>query len=67
MGKWIKCSERMLPGNGYTDKEFLVYETLNNAVQHDYYIVPDDVRKPFWNRLLPTGCRYPSRRKCDVQ
>lgn len=48
MGKWIKCSE-MLPGNGCTDKEFLVYETLNNAVQHDYYIVPDDGRKPFWN------------------
>lgn len=23
MGEWIKCSE-MLPGNGYTDKEFLM-------------------------------------------
>lgn len=48
MSQWIKCSE-MLPGNGSTDKEFLVYETLNNAVQHDYYIVPDDGRKSFWN------------------
>lgn len=48
MSQWIKCSE-MLPGNGSTDKELLVYETLNNAVQHDYYIAPDDERKPFWN------------------
>lgn len=48
MSKWLKCSE-VLPGNGSPDKEFLIYETLNDAVQHDYYIVPDDGRKSFWN------------------
>lgn len=48
MNKWIKCSD-MLPGNRSDGREFLVYETLNNAVQHDYYIVPDDGRASFWN------------------
>ncbi|UXE05744.1 hypothetical protein [Salmonella phage GSP003] len=38
-----------LPVNKGLKKDYLVYEVLNNAVQHDYYIVPDDGRKPFWN------------------
>lgn len=44
---WIKCSERIPECRG----EFLVYEVLNNRVQHDYWI-PDDcaaLEIGFWN------------------
>lgn len=44
---WIKCSDRMPDASG----EFSVYETLNNRVQHDYW-VPDDCAAlglGFWN------------------
>lgn len=44
---WIECSERIPESKG----EFAVYETLNNRVQHDYW-VPDDCAaqgKGFWN------------------
>ena len=47
---WIPVSER-LPEQSQLGSavEYLVYETLNNKVQHDYYIVPDDGKSPFWN------------------
>jgi len=34
MSEWIKCTD-MLPD---TEGEFIVYETLNNRVQHDYWM-----------------------------
>lgn len=50
-GKWIPVSERM-PENKPGSYEYLVFETLNNRVNHDYWNVPsegDDAFTPFWN------------------
>nr|WP_179134152.1 DUF551 domain-containing protein [Klebsiella pneumoniae] len=50
-GKWIPVSER-LPENKPGSYEYLVFETLNNRVNHDYWNVPDkgdDAFTPFWN------------------
>jgi hypothetical protein len=50
-GKWIPVSERM-PENNPGSYEYLVFETLNNRVNHDYWNVPDkgdDEFTPFWN------------------
>lgn len=50
-GKWIPVSERM-PENKPGCYEYLVFETLNNRVNHDYWNVPDkcdDAFTPFWN------------------
>lgn len=49
---WVACSER-LPENKPGSYEYLVFEGLNNRVQHDYWNVPDagdDCQfTPFWN------------------
>ena len=49
---WVACSER-LPENKPGSYEYLVFEGLNNRVQHDYWNVPDagDYCQftPFWN------------------
>lgn len=49
---WVACSERM-PENKPGSYEYLVFEVLNNRVQHDYWNVPDagdDCQfTPFWN------------------
>ncbi|MEL0413651.1 DUF551 domain-containing protein [Klebsiella oxytoca] len=48
---WIPVSERM-PENNPGCYEYLVFETLNNQVNHDYWNVPDrgdDAFTPFWN------------------
>ncbi|ELY2036755.1 DUF551 domain-containing protein [Enterobacter hormaechei] len=49
---WVACSER-LPENKPGSYEYLVFETLNNGVHHDYWNVPDkgdDCQfTPFWN------------------
>jgi len=49
---WVACSER-LPENKPGSYEYLVFEDLNNRVQHDYWNVPDagdDCQfTPFWN------------------
>lgn len=48
---WIPVSERM-PENKPGCYEYLVFETLNNRVNHDYWNVPDkgdDAFTPFWN------------------
>lgn len=50
-GKWIPVSERM-PENKPGCYKYLVFETLNNRVNHDYWNVPDkgdDAFTPFWN------------------
>lgn len=48
---WIPCSERMPPIIADTCIEYLVYESLNNRVQHDYWNVPEDKERfqAFWN------------------
>ncbi|EPC6068886.1 DUF551 domain-containing protein [Enterobacter hormaechei] len=48
---WVACSERMPPRTPDTSIEYLVYETLNNRVQHDYWNVPDGNKsfQAFWN------------------
>ena len=49
--RWIPVSERM-PENKPGSYEYLVFETLNNRVNHDYWNVPDkgdDAFSPFWN------------------
>ena len=50
-GKWIPVSERMPPRIPGTSIEYLVYETLNDNVQHDYWNVPEGNRscQAFWN------------------
>ena len=48
---WIPVSERM-PEDKPGCYEYLVFETLNNRVAHDYWNVPDkgdDAFTPFWN------------------
>lgn len=49
---WVACSERM-PENKPGSYEYLVFESLNNGVHHDYWNVPDvgdDCQfTPFWN------------------
>lgn len=50
-GKWIPVSERM-PENKPGCYKYLVFETLNNRVNHDYWNVPDkgdEEFAPFWN------------------
>ncbi|HED1766459.1 TPA: DUF551 domain-containing protein [Klebsiella pneumoniae] len=50
-GKWIPVSEQM-PENKPGSCEYLVFETLNNQVNHDYWNAPDkgdDAFTPFWN------------------
>ncbi|WP_347113348.1 DUF551 domain-containing protein [Leclercia sp. S52] len=48
---WIPCSERMPPRIQDTSIEYLVYETLNNRVSHDYWSVPEGNKscQAFWN------------------
>lgn len=38
---WVACSERM-PDSKPGSHEYLVYETLNHRVQHDYWNTPDN-------------------------
>lgn len=50
-GKWIPVREQM-PESKPGSYEYLVFETLNNRVNHDYWNAPDkgdDAFTPFWN------------------
>lgn len=50
-GKWIPVSEQM-PENKPGCHKYLVFETLNNRVNYDYWNVPDkgdEAFTPFWN------------------
>lgn len=47
-GGWLSVDDA-LPSSDHPSKEYIVYETLNNKVQHDYYMVPEDGSPPFWN------------------
>ncbi|WP_158783709.1 DUF551 domain-containing protein [Pantoea sp. BAV 3049] len=42
--KWIKCSDELPQFEG----EYIVYETLNNRVAHDYWMEPEPA-EGFWN------------------
>ncbi|MBW5868607.1 DUF551 domain-containing protein [Yersinia enterocolitica] len=44
---WIKCIDQMPTDSS----EFLVYETMNNKVQHDYWVSDDAAAlgRGFWN------------------
>ena len=50
LGEWIPVSER-LPENKPGVYEYLVFETLNGCVNHDYWNVPGAGEEftPFWN------------------
>lgn len=50
-GGWISCSERMPEKTPDSSVEYLVYETLNDRVAHDYFNVPEGVKacQAFWN------------------
>lgn len=41
--------ESNLPSCKESAIEYLVFDTLNNKVGHDYWMVPDDGGEPFWN------------------
>lgn len=50
-GKWIPVREQT-PESKPGSYEYLVFETLNNRVNHDYWNAPDkgdDAFTPFWN------------------
>lgn len=51
MSEWIKCSDRMPPRIPDTSIEYVVYETMNNRVSHDYWNVPEGNKscQAFWN------------------
>ena len=47
--KWISVEEQLPPNDPY-NREYWVYETLNNKVQHDYWACPDnELEQPFFN------------------
>jgi hypothetical protein len=46
--KWLPI-ESNLPSCKESAIEYLVFDTLNNKVGHDYWMVPDDGGEPFWN------------------
>ncbi len=50
--KWILVKDA-LPPNDSCNREYWVYETLTNKVQHDYWVCPDSELdqdfKPFFN------------------
>ncbi|HGA3038671.1 TPA: DUF551 domain-containing protein [Serratia marcescens] len=54
MSEWIKCEDR-LPVDDGRSSEYLVYEILNNRVQHDYWNswcdVDREVMPPTWDRF----------------
>lgn len=41
---WIRCTDRLPDAEG----KYLVYETLNNRVNHDYWMEPEPA-EGFWN------------------
>ena len=38
--EWISVKDQLPPSDPY-NREYWVYETLNNKVQHDYWVCPD--------------------------
>ena len=50
--KWVSVKNQLPPNDPY-NREYWVYETLNNKVQHDYWVCPDSDLdqdfEPFFN------------------
>lgn len=46
---WIDVNDRLPDSDG----EFVVFDTMNNKVHHDYFVVPADGSSPFWNHYGP--------------
>ena len=47
--QWIPVSDRLPDGEIGSANEYIVYESLNGKVQHDYFMIPSDESSPFWN------------------
>lgn len=47
--KWISVDDRLPEYDTNDNWEYLVYDTLNNKVNHDYWICSSDGGQPFWN------------------
>lgn len=48
MSEWIRMAERKPPCS--TDAiEYMVFDSINNKVHHDYYMIPACGGVPFWN------------------
>lgn len=45
MNEWVSVKDRLPPDTGEIT-EYIVFETLNNKVHHDYFIAADEL---FWN------------------
>ena len=67
---WVPVTEKLPPCIAYTNKEYLVYETLNNKVQHDYFVCSEDGSFPsFWNHYGDnvTHWRYMPKRPQEYE
>ena len=55
MSDWIDINIRKPPSDPY-NREYWVYETLNNRVQHDYWVCPNPENgedfEPFFNNWI---------------
>lgn len=55
INEWISVEDRLPPNDPY-NREYWVYETLNNKVQHDYWVCPDKELdqdfEPFFNNWM---------------
>lgn len=53
--EWISIKDQLPPNDPY-NREYWVYETLNNKVQHDYWVCPDTELdqdfEPFFNNWI---------------
>lgn len=52
---WINIKDQQPPNDPY-NREYWVYETLNNRVQHDYWVCPNKELgqdfEPFFQQLV---------------
>ena len=55
MPEWLSIKDQLPPNDPY-NREYWVYETLNNKVQHDYWVCPDKELdqdfEPFFNNWI---------------
>ena len=51
---WINIKDQQPPNDPY-NREYWVYETLNNKVQHDYWVCPNKELEQDFDRSLILG------------